>query len=103
MSKRLYFIIQTIMSIVLATIIWWSFLKNASFGFYGNRDNFAGVILVVGAAIYLLLTIIYMVIGYKKIMEWKAWIILVSMLICVGAGFLSIFIVVYGSELINKL
>ena len=103
MNKGLYFIIQILWSFILSTIIWYFSLKNASFDFFGNSDDSLFVIILFGgAAVYLVLTILYMIIGYKKVKNWKAWMIFVSLLISAGCGFLGAEGAIYGSELINK-
>ena len=104
MSKSTYFVIQTLWSLIVSSVIWFLFLMNASFDFYGNSDNtLAGIILFAGAAFYLVLKILYIILGRKKVKEWRAWMIVVSLLICVGAGFLGTFCAVYIPEWINKM
>ncbi len=104
MKKGTYFIIQFLWSFILSTVIWYFSLKNASFDFFGNSDDSLFVIILLGgAAVYLVLTILYMIIGYKKVKGWKAWMIFVSLLISAGCGFLGAEGAIYGSELINKL
>ena len=105
MKKATYFIIQFIWSFFAASLIWYIWLKNAPFDFYHNNaetETLEGIILFVGLIIYLILTILYMLYGYKKVENRKAWMILVSVLICAGCGFLGTFAAVYGSELIHK-
>ena len=104
MRKGAYFGIQALWSLVLSSIVWYCFLKNAHFDFYHNSDDtLAGIILVVGAAVYLVLTIVYMVLGHKKVKNWSAWMIAVSLVVSVAVGLLGSFVVIYGSEWIHKL
>ena len=104
MKKGTYFIIQFLWSFILSAVIWYFSLKNLSFDFYGNSDDSLFVIILLGgAALYLVLTILYMIIGYKKVKGWKAWMIFVSLLISACCGFLGAEGAIYGSELINKL
>jgi len=104
MKKGVYFIIQLIWSFLLSSLVWYLFLKNASFDFYHNSDEtLEGIFLFVGAAVYFVLTVVYMIIGYKKVQNWRAWMIPVSIVICAGCVFLGACGVVYGSEFINKL
>ena len=103
MKKGTYFTIQIIWSFILSTLVWYVSLKNAAFDFYGNSDNtLFGMFLFGGAAVYLVLTIIYMVLGYKKVKDWKVWMFLVSLLICGTCAFLGSAGAIYGSELIHK-
>ena len=104
MRKTVYFIIQIVWSLVYSTAVWYLALKNASFDFYGNSDDtLMGVILVLGAIIYLILTIIQIVVGAKKVKEWRAYLIPISLIVSGAAGFAGLFVAAYGSELINKL
>lgn len=104
MSKGAYFGIQALWSFVVSAVIWYFTLKNASFDFYGNSsDDLAGLIFVIGAAVYLLLTILYIILGYKKVKNRKAWMIPVSLLIGAAVGFLGSMGAIYGSEWIHKL
>ena len=104
MKKSVYFIIQTVWSLVLSTIIWYLTLVNSSFDFYGNSDgSLMGVILVIGAALYLILTIVQIVVGIKKIKDWRWWVIPVSLLIAGTVAFIGAFVAIYGSEFLNKL
>ena len=104
MSKGAYFVIQVLWSLVVSSVIWFFTLKNLSFDFYGNSpDTFAALIFFVGIAVYLVFTILYIVLGRKKVRNWSAWMIIVSILICIAIGFLGSQGAIYGSELINKI
>jgi len=104
MSKSVYFIIQIVWSLILSTGVWYLSLMNASFDFYGNsNDSLMGVFLIIGAALYLILTIVQIVVGIKKIKDWRWWVILVSLLIAVAVAFIGAFVAIYGSEFLNKL
>ena len=70
---------------------------------YNSDNTLFGMFLFGGAAIYLVLTIIYMVLGYKKVKDWKVWMFLVSILVCVVCGCLGAAGAIYGSEWIHKL
>ena len=103
MSKGAYFGVQALWSLVVSSVIWFLFLMNASFDFYGNSDDtLAGIILFAGAAFYLVLTILYIILGRKKVKNWKVWMIVVSLVICAGVGFLGSFCAVYIPEWINN-
>jgi len=104
MRKSVYFIIQIVWSLILSTGVWYLSLMNASFDFYGNsNDSLMGVFLIIGAALYLILTIVQIVVGIKKIKDWRWWVILVSLLIAVAVAFIGAFVAIYGSEFLNKL
>lgn len=103
MKKSSYFIIQILWSLILSTVIWYLGLKNASFDFYGNSDNtLAGMIMFFGAVIYIVLTLVQIVVGIKKVKNWHWWFILVSLVIAGAMAFLGIYVVAYGTEFLNK-
>lgn len=103
MKKTSYFIIQILWSLILSTVIWYLGLKNASFDFYGNSDNtLAGMIMFFGAVIYIVLTLVQIVVGIKKVKNWRWWFILVSLVIAGAMAFLGIYVVAYGTEFLNK-
>ncbi|MCR5593886.1 MAG: hypothetical protein K6F79_09110 [Saccharofermentans sp.] len=100
MRKSIYFIIQIIWSVIFSLIVWYLFLKNATFDFYGNSDNtIAGIVLFVGGVLYLVLTLAQIIIGIKKVKEWRWWIILVSLLIAGASAFLSLYLLPIVLEL----
>ena len=63
MKRPAYFIIQFLWSLILATIIWFGFMNTAS---VDGDNRIAGVILIGGAVLYLLLTVAYVILGVKK-------------------------------------
>lgn len=68
----------------------------------GSAD-LAGMLIVAGIAIYFVITVIYIVIGHKKVKDWKVWMIFVSILIGAAAGFLGMTGSVFIPEMINKM
>lgn len=103
MKKAAYFIIQVLWSIVLSTVIWYIALKNASFDFYGGGDStVTGMAIVIGGAVYLVLTIVQIVVGAFKVKDWHWWVILISLVIAGVMAFLGAFVVIYGTEFLNK-
>ena len=103
MKKSSYFIIQILWAIVFSTVIWYIALKNASFDFYGGGDStVTGMAIVIGGAVYLVLTIVQIGIGIFKVKDWHWWVILISLVIAGVMAFLGAFIVIYGTEFLNK-
>ena len=103
MRKSIYFIIQIVWSLLFSVVIWYLSLKNANFDFYGNSDDtIMVVILVAGAVIYLILTIVQIIVGVKKVKEWRWWVCLISLAIAGVTAFIGVFAAAYGSELLNK-
>ena len=103
MKKSTYYIIQILWSLVLSTVIWYIALKNASFDFYGGGDStVTGMAIVIGGAVYLVLTIVQIGIGIFKVKDWHWWVILISLVIAGAMAFLGICVVVYGTEFLNR-
>ena len=104
MKKSVYFIIQIIWSLILSSVVLYFTLINTKFDFYHNSDDsLSGMILCIGAIVYLILTIVQIIVGVKKVKEWRWWVILVSLLISAAAAFGGLCVVVYGTEFLNKI
>ena len=102
MRRTVYFALDALWSFAVSTIIWWFALSNMTFDFYHNSDEtLGGIILVAGAVLYAILTIVYIVIGAKKVRAWQWWMGVIAVLIGTGMGFAGSFGAIYGSELIN--
>ena len=102
MRRTVYFALDAVWSFAVSTLIWWFTLSNLHFDFYGNSDDtLGGVILVTGSVLYLILTVVYIVIGFKKVRAWQWWMSVIAVLISLGMGFAGIFGATYGVELIN--
>ena len=101
MRKSIYFIIQIIWSLVLSTAVWYLFLVYA---FSEHSDNTtAGVALFTGGVVYIILTLVQIIAGIRKVKEWRWWVILVSVLIAAAIAFIGALIAVCGSELITRI
>ena len=78
MKKPAYYIIQFLWSFILASIIWFGFMNTASV----NGDNRTAIIIALGgAAIYLILTVAYIVLGWKKVDDYGIGMTIVSVAI----------------------
>ena len=96
MIKGPYFIIQDVLSLFITTMIWYmsySFLDVAL-----SADELNGtllspyIIVLIGGAFYLLLTVVYIILGAKRIDDWRPWMIAVNIAIHVvmfGLGFVT--------------
>lgn len=103
MKKSAYFIIQIIWSLIISSVVWYLTLKNVKFDFYHNSDDsLSGMFFCIGSAIYIILTFVQIVVGIKKVKEWRWWIVPVSMLTAAAAAFLGLCVVVYGTEFLNN-
>ena len=88
-KKSVYFTVQVIWSAFISAIIWFLIAK-AAFAFYGSGDVwFFSAILFGGIGIYIALTVAYIIFGYKKLSDWRAWAAIVSVLISLVVGFLG--------------
>lgn len=102
MRRTVYFALGAVWSFAVSTLIWWFALSNLHFDFYGNSDDtLGGIVLVTGGVLYLILTVVYIVIGFKKVRAWQWWMSVIAVLISLGMGFAGIFGATYGVELIN--
>ena len=104
MGKTGYYIVQILWSFVLSAIVWYLALVNASFDFYGNSDDTLMMFFLLGGgALYLILTVVQIVVGFKKVKNWHWWDALISLVVSVVVAFAGLFGAVYGSEFINGL
>ena len=93
MRKGPYFIIQAILSLFISTMIW--YMSECFLDVAVNVEELSGVLLspiliiVVGGAIYLALTIVYIIIGAKRMDDWRPWMIAVSIVIHIAMFFLG--------------
>ncbi len=103
MKKAVYFFIQILWSFIVSVVVWYLVMKNASFDFYHNSDEaLEGMIIFGGMVLYLILTVVYLVIGYKTVKEWRWWVILISIVLSGLMAFLGSIGAVFGSEFLNK-
>ena len=103
MKKSVYFIVQIVRSLLVSTVIWYLFLKNVSFDFYGESDNaIGGMIIVFGGAFYLILTLVHIILGAVKVKEWHWWFILISLAISAANVVAGAYVAAYGAEFLNR-
>jgi hypothetical protein len=88
MKKPAYYIIQVLWSFFLAAIIWFGFMCTASVS--GNNTT-AEVIIIGGTAFYLLLTVAYIVLGFKKVDGYGIGMAIVSVCINILTPVLAFF------------
>ncbi len=100
-KKSVYFAVQVIWSAILSAIIWFLMIKTA-FPANGKTDaRFFSFVFFSGIGYYLVLTVAYIILGYKKISDWRPWMIMVSVIISVVAGFLGGY-GIYLIEFLNR-
>ena len=90
-KKSVYFGVQIIWSAILSAILWFLTAKTAFVITDKNDAWLLSVIIFAGLGIYLALTVAYIILGYRKISNWRPWVIIVSVFIAVAVGFLGTF------------
>ena len=88
MKKPAYYIIQFLWAFILAAIICFGFINTASVN--GNNHT-AAIMLFGGGAFYLLLTIAYIVLGWKKVEDYGVGMTIVSVAINIVSLVLGFF------------
>ena len=84
MKKPAYFIIQVLWSFILAAIIWFGFISTASV----NGDNTIAKIIFIGGSI---LTVAYVVLGFKKVEGYGIGAAIVTVFINIATPVLGFF------------
>lgn len=96
MRKGPYFLIQAVLSIFITTMIWYMHLNFLDLAV--NEETLTGttlspfIVLLIGGAFYLLLTIVYIIIGVKRLDDWRPWVLVVNIVIHIvmfGLGFIA--------------
>ena len=94
MGKGAYFFIQAILSFILSSLIWYmcfNFLSIAT----NDLENISGatfspfIVLLIGGVFYMILTVIYIIIGVRRIFDWRPWMIAVNIAIHISMFFLG--------------
>lgn len=99
MKKWIYFVIQFIISIFITSITWYLFSVISVTDVYGNMSLTPVFLLLGGMAVHLILTVIYILFGWKNVDEWRWWCILISAAI----NIITFFIGLWGSYVIQYL
>lgn len=101
MRRGTFFFIQAIVSLVITSLIWYmevGFLEVAM-----NDINAHGIVVTEATkspflvfagcvAVYLILTIVYIIIGARKVQDWRPSAIIVSILICIFMLIFGLFV-----------
>ena len=96
-NKWAYFIVQFVLSLIITSLTWYMFLI---IGMNEVETSFTSLIaLLVGTLVHIVLTIIYILFGWKRVEEWKWWCILVS----AGINIITFFIGIEGAVVISYL
>ena len=79
MKKVLYFIVQLIISLLISSLNWYLFSMSIRYT-EGTIDVNAtpAILFLSGLAVLLIFTVVYIIIGWKKVEEWRWWCILIS-------------------------
>ena len=94
MRKGPYFVFQAIMSFIISSLIWYM-----CFNFLGIATNALEtissatfspfIVLLIGGVFYILLTVVYIIIGVRRIFDWRPWILGVNIAIHISMFFLG--------------
>ena len=104
MRKSVYFAAEVLWTLIVSSVIWFLFFKTVSFDFYHiSDDSIAGIILFIGLILYVILTVCYIILGFKKVKEWHGRMSIIAVIISAAMGFAGSLVVLYGSELLNGL
>ncbi|MBO7453340.1 MAG: hypothetical protein J6U54_23655 [Clostridiales bacterium] len=96
-NKWAYFIIQFIVSCIVTSIVWYLFVV---IGMNEVEMSFTPLFYLLGGTlVHVVLTVIYILFGWRKVDEWRWWCILIS----AGINIVTFFIGIEGSYLINLL
>ena len=91
MGKGTYFFCQLVWQFLYSTLFWFVFLYNAAVNAAGSGDSTMSLAITFGGpGLYLLLTIIYIVFGSKKVSRWKGFLVIFVIIFTLGmvvAGF----------------
>ena len=101
MRKGPYFLIQAVLSLFITTVIWYmtlNFLDVAVNDEVVTNATFSPfIVLIIGGVFYLALTVVYIIIGAKRIEYWRPWMIAVNVAIHIAMFFLGMFAATYLS------
>lgn len=104
MRRTVYYAIEAITTLIVSSLIWYIFLINASFDFYHRSDNIVAVIMLLsGMIFYVILTVFYVILGFKKVKGWRWWMSITTVIVSLAMGFAGMFGAAYGSEFINSI
>ena len=87
MRKGPYFVIQAVLSLFITTMIWYMHLNFLDLAV--NEETLTGTTL---SPFIVALTIVYIIIGAKRLDDWRPWVIAVNIVIHIvmfGLGFLT--------------
>ena len=96
-NKWVYFIIQFVLSCFVTSLAWYLFVV---IGMNEVNMSFTPLfVLLGGIAVHVVLTVTYILFGWKSVDEWRWWCILVS----AGINIITFFIGIEGAYLISLL
>ena len=99
MNKWAYFIIQFVVSTIITSLVWYLFVITTNNMVEGAVDFTPLYLFLGGILLHLILTVIYILFGWRKVDEWRWWCILIAAGICI----ITFFIGIYGQVAIQYL
>lgn len=99
MRKGPYFFIQAVLSIFITTVIWYltlNFLDVAVNDEVVTNATFSPfIMLIIGGVFYLALTIVYIIIGVKRLDDWRPWVVVINIVIHIAMFIVGLFAASY--------
>jgi heme/copper-type cytochrome/quinol oxidase subunit 4 len=99
MKKWIYFVIQFVLSVVITSIAWYLFSVIKATTATGDVSFTPVFLFLGGMAVHLILTVVYILFGWKNVDEWRWWCILISAAI----NIITVFIGLFGSVALQYL
>lgn len=79
MKKVVYFLVQLIVSLLISSLNWYLFAMSLNYTDGAiNVNPTPAILFLSGLAVLLVFTVIYIIVGWKKVEDWKWWCILIS-------------------------
>ena len=99
MKKWIYFVIQFVISLVITSITWYLFSVISTTTVTGETNFTPLIIWLVGMVVHFILTVLYILFGWKNVDEWRWWCILIS----AGINIVTFFLGIIGQVVIQYL
>lgn len=94
MRKGPYLIFQAIISFIISSLIWYmcfNFLGVATNNLESINSTTLSpfIVLLIGGVFYMILTVVYIIIGVRRLDDWRPWILVINIVIHIVMFFLG--------------